>query len=188
MFPCDDVIMLPTQTFFRRIIRAIWSASQSRQCGDYWRRGSWMVPVHLQPIWRPEGGLASGPCIAKSSATTLLNIYGAPVHTLHDITVTSHERHGVSQHREFHCLFNSLFRLKKKANRESLSDRAKNTFPCPDLTIRTNFNHLHPASGNYFTDTWVRILASPEEGNLSPFDSKIPCLFQTIKINNNKHI
>ena len=37
---------------------------------------------------------------------------------------------------------------------------------------------------------WVRILhsAEPEEDNLSPFDSNIACLCQSIEINNNKHI
>ena len=34
----------------------------------------------------------------------------------------------------------------------------------------------------------VRILHSAEEDNLSPFDSKIACLCQSIEINNNKHI
>ena len=31
---------------------------------------------------------------------------------------------------------------------------------------------------------WVRILLSAEEDNLSPFDSKIACLCQSIEINN----
>ena len=38
---------------------------------------------------------------------------------------------------------------------------------------------------------WVRILhlaEEHEEDNLSPFDSKIACLCQSIEINNNKHI
>ena len=35
---------------------------------------------------------------------------------------------------------------------------------------------------------WVRILHSAEEDNLSPFDSNIACLCQTIEINNNKHV
>ena len=34
----------------------------------------------------------------------------------------------------------------------------------------------------------VRILLSAEEDNLSPFDSKIACLCQSIKINNNKYV
>ena len=34
----------------------------------------------------------------------------------------------------------------------------------------------------------LRILHSAEEDNLSPFDSKISCLCQSIKINNNKHV
>ena len=33
---------------------------------------------------------------------------------------------------------------------------------------------------------WVRILLSAEEDKLYPFDSKIACLCQSIKINNNK--
>ena len=33
---------------------------------------------------------------------------------------------------------------------------------------------------------WVRILLSAEEDNLSPFDSNIACLCQSIEINNNK--
>ena len=35
---------------------------------------------------------------------------------------------------------------------------------------------------------WVRILLSAEEDNLSPFDSKIACLCQSIEINNNKYV
>ena len=35
---------------------------------------------------------------------------------------------------------------------------------------------------------WVRILLSAEEHNLSPFDSNIACLCQSIEINNNKHV
>ena len=34
---------------------------------------------------------------------------------------------------------------------------------------------------------WVRILLSAEEDKLSPFDSKIACLCQSIEINNNKY-
>ena len=35
---------------------------------------------------------------------------------------------------------------------------------------------------------WVRILHSAEEDNLSPSDSNIACLCQSIEINNNKHV
>ena len=35
---------------------------------------------------------------------------------------------------------------------------------------------------------WVWILHSAEEDNLSPFDSRIACLYQSIDINNNKHV
>ena len=35
---------------------------------------------------------------------------------------------------------------------------------------------------------WVRILPSAEEDNLSPFDSKIACLCQSIEINNNIYV
>ena len=35
---------------------------------------------------------------------------------------------------------------------------------------------------------WVRILHSAEEDNLSPFDSNIACLCQSIEINNNKRV
>ena len=35
---------------------------------------------------------------------------------------------------------------------------------------------------------WVRILHSAEEDNLSPFDSKIACLCQSIEMNNNKYV
>ena len=35
---------------------------------------------------------------------------------------------------------------------------------------------------------WVRILHSAEEYNLSPFDSKIACLCQSIEINSNKYV
>ena len=35
---------------------------------------------------------------------------------------------------------------------------------------------------------WVRILHSAEEDNLSPCDSKIACLCQSIEINNNKYV
>ena len=41
---------------------------------------------------------------------------------------------------------------------------------------------------NRYLRPWVRILHSAEEDNLSPFDSNIACLCQTIKINNNKHV
>ena len=37
-------------------------------------------------------------------------------------------------------------------------------------------------------EDWVRILLSAEEDNLSPFDSKIACLCQSIEINNNKYV
>ena len=36
--------------------------------------------------------------------------------------------------------------------------------------------------------SWVQILYSTEEDNLSPFDSKIACLYQSIEINDNKHV
>ena len=35
---------------------------------------------------------------------------------------------------------------------------------------------------------WVRILPSAEEDNLSPFDSNIACLCQSIEINNNRYV
>ena len=35
---------------------------------------------------------------------------------------------------------------------------------------------------------WVRILHSAEENKMSPFDSTIACLCQSIEINNNKHV
>ena len=35
---------------------------------------------------------------------------------------------------------------------------------------------------------WVRILLAAEEDNLSPLDSNIACLCQSIEINNNKHV
>ena len=38
-----------------------------------------------------------------------------------------------------------------------------------------------------FQRPWVRIVHLAEEDNLSPFDSKIACLCQSIEINNNKH-
>ena len=45
------------------------------------------------------------------------------------------------------------------------------------------------SAGDSVPDTfWVRILHSAEEDNLSPFDLKIACLCQSIKINNNKHV
>ena len=34
----------------------------------------------------------------------------------------------------------------------------------------------------------LRILYSADEDNLGPFDSKIDCLCQSIKINNSKHV
>ena len=34
----------------------------------------------------------------------------------------------------------------------------------------------------------VQIMHSAEEDNLSPFDLNIACLFQSIEINNNKHV
>ena len=43
------------------------------------------------------------------------------------------------------------------------------------------------STGEWVSETlWVRILHSAQEDNLSPFDSKIACLFQSIEINNNK--
>ena len=44
------------------------------------------------------------------------------------------------------------------------------------------------SAGDWVSETlWVPILHSAEEDNLSPFDSKIACLCQSIKINNNKY-
>ena len=41
------------------------------------------------------------------------------------------------------------------------------------------------SAGDWVSETlWVRILHSAEEDNLSPFDSKIACLCQSIEINN----
>ena len=45
------------------------------------------------------------------------------------------------------------------------------------------------SAGDWVSETlWVRILHSAEEDNLSPFDSKIACLCQSIEITNNKHV
>ena len=45
------------------------------------------------------------------------------------------------------------------------------------------------SAGDWASDTlWVRILHSAEEDNLSPFDSNIACLCQSIDINNNKYV
>ena len=41
---------------------------------------------------------------------------------------------------------------------------------------------------NRYLRSWVRILPSAEEDNLSPFDSNIACLCQSIEINNNKYV
>ena len=41
---------------------------------------------------------------------------------------------------------------------------------------------------DWVSEDWVRILLSAEEDNLSPFDSKIACLCQSIEINNNKYV
>ena len=42
------------------------------------------------------------------------------------------------------------------------------------------------SAGHFVSEThWVRILHSAEEDNLSPFDSKIACLCQSIEIKNN---
>ena len=41
---------------------------------------------------------------------------------------------------------------------------------------------------NRYLRPWVRILPSAEEDNLSPLDSNIACLCQSIEINNNKHV
>ena len=40
----------------------------------------------------------------------------------------------------------------------------------------------------WFPRPWFRILHSSEEDKLSPFDSKIACLCQSIEINSNKHV
>ena len=43
------------------------------------------------------------------------------------------------------------------------------------------------SAGDSVSETlWVRILHSAEEDNLSPLDSKIACICQSIEINNNK--
>ena len=45
------------------------------------------------------------------------------------------------------------------------------------------------SAGDWVSETpWVRILLSAEEDKLSPFDSKIACLCQSIEINNNKFV
>ena len=45
------------------------------------------------------------------------------------------------------------------------------------------------SAGDWVSETlWVRILHSAEEDNLSPFDSNIACLCQSININNNKYV
>ena len=44
------------------------------------------------------------------------------------------------------------------------------------------------SAGDSDPETLVRILYSAEEDKLSPFDSKITCLCQSIEINNNKHV
>ena len=70
------------------------------------------------------------------------------------ITVTSHERHGVSNHRQMECLFNSLFRLITKKTIITVSlwwgptimsgsphkaTVIRRTFPCHDaIVIRPN--------------------------------------------------
>ena len=41
---------------------------------------------------------------------------------------------------------------------------------------------------NRYLRPWVRILPSAEVDNLSPFDSNIACLCQSIEINNNKYV
>ena len=54
-------------------------------------------------------------CVATTQLQRLVivRINGA---NLYFVTVTSHERHGVSDHRKFDHLFNSLLRLTKKVN------------------------------------------------------------------------
>ena len=44
------------------------------------------------------------------------------------------------------------------------------------------------SAGDSVPKTLVQILHSAEEDNLSPFDLKITCLCQSIKINNDKHV
>ena len=44
------------------------------------------------------------------------------------------------------------------------------------------------SAGDSVPETLVQILHSTEEDSLSPFDSKIACLCQSIEINNNKHV
>ena len=41
---------------------------------------------------------------------------------------------------------------------------------------------------NRYLRPWVRILPSAEEDNLSPLDSNMACLCQSIEINNNKYV
>ena len=45
------------------------------------------------------------------------------------------------------------------------------------------------SAGDLIPETlWFRIMHSVEEDNLSPFDSKITCLCQSIETNNSKHV
>ena len=45
------------------------------------------------------------------------------------------------------------------------------------------------SAGDLISETlWVRIIHSAEENNLSPFDSNIACLCQSIESNNNKYV
>ena len=53
------------------------------------------------------------------------------------------------------------------------------------------FMQFPQSAGHSVPETlWVQILHSAEEDNLSPFDSdsKISCLYQSIEINNSKHV
>ena len=47
---------------------------------------------------------------------------------------------------------------------------------------------IHSAGDPFWETPWVRILHSAEEDNLSPFDSKILSLYQSIEISNTKYV
>ena len=68
-------------------------------------------------------------------------------------------------------------------------DRLSSSNFCLILDSSVGLSAGIQSTGNWVSETfWVQILHSAEGDKLSPFDSKISCLCQSIGINNNKYV
>ena len=75
---------------------------------------------------------------------------GIPVRVI-SVTITSHERHGVSHHLHFECFFNNMLKITTKKHRNSslMGNFERNPmgqwcgylFPCHDVVMRLCFAH-----------------------------------------------